>query len=75
MYSYVIVDMYNFVPNNFDNYVNAISRDNNENYNENIKHKKSFCLLATISICETRNVLRIRTLNIELLQNERNILS
>ena len=27
--------------------------------------KGSFCLLATISICETRSVLRIHTLNIE----------
>ena len=40
MYSYVIVDMYNFVPNIFNNYVNAISRDNNEDYNDNINTQK-----------------------------------
>lgn len=67
--------MYNFVPNGFNNYANTISRDNIEDYNNNIKHNKPFCLLATIIRCETRSVSRIRTSNIELLQNERNILS
>ena len=75
MYSYVILDMYNFVPNNFNNYANTISCDNTEDYNNNIKHKKPFCFLATITRCETRSVSRIRTLNIESSQNERNILS
>ena len=46
MYSYVIVDMYNFVPNIFNNYVNAISRDNNEDYNDNIKHKRVILSLS-----------------------------